>query len=238
MAEEFSEGVLHSASRRLVATADSAHVHGFAGNTGDGVDVVGIQGAVSIRDPPHLARARAHVGSRHVEAGTDVAFLRQLHREIASDQLELSRVVVVWIDLQGPFRSPVRDIDDGALVGHQGGQGLHLVLIGDRRIADAAFHWQAVLAVDGAPASEDPKFAPYVNGEADLEHGVARPDLAGDARLELHRSGGRLEHPVDAALERLALLFQNGPCNIPSLFMSSNPYSSMTTGRSAKSFGS
>ena len=210
MAKEFPEGVLHPAPRRLVAAADSAHVHGFASDTGDGVDVVGIQGPVGICDPSHLARARTHIGSRHVEAGADVAFLRQLHREIASDQLELGRVVVARIDLQSPLRSPVRNVDDSALVGHQGGQGFHLVLVGDWRIADAAFYRQEVLAVNGAPTGEDPKLAPYVNGEADLEHGVARPDLVGKARLEFHRGGGRREHPVDAALERLALLFQIG----------------------------
>ena len=64
------------------ASVDAALVDGLAGDAGGGVEVGVADGVgIGVGDPGHLPLARAHVGRRHVDPGSQETLLRQLDSE-------------------------------------------------------------------------------------------------------------------------------------------------------------
>ena len=124
MAEEFLERVEHTPTRGLHTSLDTPLAHGFAGDARDRVDIVGVQGTVSVRDPGHLARARAHVRGGHVFARADVTLLDEFLREATGDAFELELVVFARVYVETPLGPAKGHVDDRAFVGHRARRAL------------------------------------------------------------------------------------------------------------------
>ena len=101
----------------------------LAGDAGRGVDVGGVHPAVLVDDPGHLALAGAHVGGGDVLAGVDQVALAELEGEAAGDLLHLVLVPLARVDAQAALGAAERHLDEAALVGHQRGERLDLVLV-------------------------------------------------------------------------------------------------------------
>ena len=81
-------------------------------------------------------------------------------------------------ELHAALRAAEGDIHQRALVGHQRGQRLHLVLVDAGGVADAALGRQQMRTVRGAPAAEDVEHAVVEpHREVQLQHRIARLDL-------------------------------------------------------------
>ena len=199
--EELPEGVLHPPPRGLHPSPDAPLRHRLPRDARNRIDVVRVEHPVGVRDPGHLAGACPHVGRGHVQAGADVTLLRQLLGEPAGDALHLRLRVVPRIDAEPPLRPAEGGVHDRALVGHQGGQGLHVVLRDRGGEADAPLHGQPVLAVHGPPADEGLVAIPKLHEEADLIDTVADLDMFGEAGRQVERLRRPVKHPVDALLE-------------------------------------
>jgi len=142
-----------------------------------GVDVGGVHAVVLVGDPGHLALARAHVGGRHVLAGIDEIALDQLVGETPGDQLELVFLVFPRVDAEPALGAAEGRLDQRALVGHQGCQRLHLVLVHASGVADAALYRLHVLGMDGPVAGEGLDLAAQPHAEAHRVGRVADANL-------------------------------------------------------------
>jgi len=97
-------------------------------------------------------------------------------------------------DLDPALGAAEGDIDDRALVGHERGQRLDLVLVHHRRIADAALGRQLVLAVLRAPGLHhlDRSVVPFER-ESEVDDAVDRLDLLQDAARVVGQRCGAIE---------------------------------------------
>ncbi len=201
VAEELAERVLHPAPGGLDPALDAAGVQRLAGNAGRGVDVGGVHPLVLVDDPGHLALAGAHVGGGDVLAGVDQVALAQLVGEAAGDQLHLVLVPLARIDAEAALGAAERHLDQGALVGHQRGQRLDLVLVDAHREADAALDWLHVLGMHAAVAGESMDCAAQPHAEAHGIGGVADADLLLETGGKVHQPHRAVEHEVDGFAE-------------------------------------
>ncbi len=101
-------------------------------------------------------------------------------------------------------------VNNGALVGHQCRQGLDFILVDDGCVPDTALGWQAVIAVGGAPASEDLDTTADFNGKRHLDHALADFQSIANARIEIHDLDGMVDHVLDAFPKAHALLGKFG----------------------------
>ena len=154
MAEKLADDILDAAAGRFGAARDAALGYRLAGHAGNRVDVRGIELPVFVRHPGHLACAGSHVRRGHVAARADIAAVGELLGEAAGDPLELFRVVVSGADRQPALGAAERHVDERAFEGHQRRQRFDLLLVDMGRVANAALHGKAVLAVHRAPAAE------------------------------------------------------------------------------------
>jgi hypothetical protein len=202
VAEELPEGVLDAPSGGLNASGDAALGDRFSGDAGDGVDVVGEEGAVLVGDPGHFTAAGSHVGRRYVQARADVAFLCKLLREPPGDAFQLGLTELPGVDGQAALGAAEGDVDDGALVGHQRGQRLNVVLGHAGGVSDSTLHGQAMLAVDRPVAGKNMIAVAEFYEEANLVDVVARLDLIRQTRGKVQGGRGPIEHQVHAVPER------------------------------------
>ena len=187
----FPEHVVQSAAGRLGAPRDAPLRHGLARDASQGIDLIAADGLVRVRDPGHLAGARAEVGRRHVDRGSDEVLADQLVRVAPRDAFDLLGRVARRVDLDGALGAPVRDVDDRALVGHQRRQRHDLVLVHLGAVADAALDREPVVAVLGAPGT-DHRERPVALADREVEavDAVAALDLVEQAG-RLGAQGGR-----------------------------------------------
>ena len=201
VAEELAQHVLHAAAGRLHAARNTALGHRLPCDAGQRVDILGIELAVLVRHPGHLARAGADVGRGHVPARADVAAIGKLPREAARDLLELLLRVVVGADRKPALGATEGHVDERALEGHQRRQRLDLLLVDEGRVANAALHGQPVLAVHRAPAAEGPVLPAQAHREAKLDDRLALADGLHEVGRDIERASGAVEHPAHAGLE-------------------------------------
>ena len=101
---------------------------GLAGDAGRGVQVGVAHGVgVGVGDPGHLTLASTHVGGGYVDAGSQEGLLGQLNGEPTGDTFEFSIGVQFGVNANTGLAAAKGDVGTGALVGHQGCQGLDLV---------------------------------------------------------------------------------------------------------------
>ena len=116
---------------------NSTLVNGLSGDAGVRVEVLVADGLrIGVGDPAHLPLAGAHVRCGHVNARPQKALLREVKGKVAGNLLQLVLAKLLRVDLQARFGAAKRNVDDGALKGHQGGEGLHLVQADVHAVAD------------------------------------------------------------------------------------------------------
>merc|ERR1719336_1598041 len=139
LVDEVVEAVEHAAPSRTRAAVDTALVDGFSRDTGAGVHVRVSDGAgVGVRYPGHLPLSGPHVGGGNVDARPQEPLLGQLYGEPPCDVLQLVVAVLLVVDLDPSLAAAEGDVHTRALVGHQSGQGLHLVLAYVHGVPDAS----------------------------------------------------------------------------------------------------
>ncbi len=102
---------------------------------------------VRVRNPRHFALASAHVRSRNIDAGSQKSFFGKLDSETTSHPLKFVVRVDLGVDAKSGLSSAERDVNTGALVGHERGQGLDLVGANVQGITDAALAWGAMVGM-------------------------------------------------------------------------------------------
>ena len=129
LVDEVLQAVEDSPASGAGPTVDAALVDGFPSHAGRGVHVLVANSAgVGVGNPGHLPLPSAHVRCGHVNGGAQEALLGQLDGEPPGDELQLVVRVVLGVDLNAALAASEGDVHTGALVGHEGGQGLDLVL--------------------------------------------------------------------------------------------------------------
>ena len=139
VAEEFTQRVLHATTGGFDAALNAAVMQRFAGDAGEVINVFGVQVFVGVGNPGHFSLAGADIGRGHVGGRAEKTFADEFVRKPARNHFEFVTIIFGRVDEQRTFGAAKRHIDDGAFIGHQCGQRFHLVLIGIRRITDAAF---------------------------------------------------------------------------------------------------
>lgn len=91
----------------------------------------------------------------HVHARTQHVALDELGGVAAGDGLDLADTELTRVDFDASLCTSERDVDDGALVGHERGEGHHLLLINMLAVPDAALAGQTVVAVLNAESLND-----------------------------------------------------------------------------------
>ena len=201
VAEELTKDVLDATTGSLLASRNTALGHRLTRDASQRVDVRRAELPVLVRHPGHLARAGPDVRGRHVPARTDIAAIGKLLREAPCDQLELFLRVVFGTDREPALGAAEGHVDERTLEGHQCRQRLDLLLLDEGRVADAALHGEAVLAVHRAPAAEGLVAPPQAYREAQLDDRLALADGLHEVSRDAERTGGPVEHPAYAGLE-------------------------------------
>ena len=93
------------------------------------------------------------------------------------------------------INNPVRQIDDGALVGHERRQGANFILGHQLAIANASFERFCVLAMLGPPAVKDLLVISRFDGELNGVDGIARLDLLEEPLRQIECGSGFVELP-------------------------------------------
>ena len=201
LAQHLTEAKVDPAPGCLDTPPDPTLGDGLAGHAGERVDRPGVEGRVRIVDPRHLARARAVVRRRHVDARADEALLDQLGRVPPGGPLELFDRILLRVDLHTALGPAKRHVNDGTLVGHEGGERLDLILVDLGREPDPALDGQAVLAVLDPPPRDDFVAAAGPDGKLKRVHAVADLDLVEQPPRVIRERGRLLEVDVDRLKE-------------------------------------
>ena len=185
------ESVKHAATCGLSPSTDSSLRDRFAGDTGQGVKVAGVDGHVGIRNPGHFSFSRAVIRGRHVDARAYAVLLDQLMSVAPRDALHLLRGVFASIDLHRTLGSAKRHIDDRALVSHESRKSHDFVFVGVRAEANPPLDRQLVVAVLDAPRRNDLHAAVRIpKGELKVVNAVAILDLIQKTLGETGQRGG------------------------------------------------
>src|SRR5205823_3946905 len=116
------------------------------------VVAAGVQHRVGVVDPGHGAGVGVDVRGRDVHVGADV--VAQVGDVAAGDAAQHRLAQLLGVAGHAPLGAAEGDVGDGALPGHPGGQGAHLVEGDVGVVADAALARPADVAVQDAVAAE------------------------------------------------------------------------------------
>ncbi|GMS97804.1 hypothetical protein PENTCL1PPCAC_19979, partial [Pristionchus entomophagus] len=211
---EHLQSLPHSSSGGGGAPVDASRHYRLARDAGGGVLLLVADGlGVRVGDPGHLPLSGSHVRGGHVDAGAEEALLREFDGDATGDLLDLVLRVLLGVDLHSSLGSSEGHVHNRALVGHQGGQGLHLILADVHRVADASLGGGTVLGVLRSPGLDDLELAIVTaDGERDVEdlvHWLDGGENALDEVLLLGRGHGvRLELLDELGSEHLASLVE------------------------------
>ena len=113
-------------------------MNGLSGNAGRCIHVqVAHRVGVGIGDPRHLTFSSSHVRCGNIDAGSQESFLGKLDGESAGHAFKFVVRIDFRINAKSGFASSEGYVDAGALVCHEGGQGLDLVGADVERVTNA-----------------------------------------------------------------------------------------------------
>ena len=193
----FADHIEHPAAGGLDTAADPAVAHRLAGHAAERVELAGAEGGVGIGDPGHLAGAGAHVGGGDVEAGADEVLLDQLEDVAPGDPLQLAGGVGLGGDPHPALGAAEGHIHQGALPGHEGGEGLDLVGVHVGGVADTPLAGELVVAVLGPPGVDhlDRAVVP-LDGEGGVIDVAAGPQVREQGGLVLGEPSRAVEAEI------------------------------------------
>jgi hypothetical protein len=91
--------------------------------------------------PGHLAGTGAYVWARHVDCCSDGVLFGEADGVVAGELFDLSGGVVTGVDADASLCAAVGQVDDGALDGHETGEGFDLLDVHVLGVAGSAFGW-------------------------------------------------------------------------------------------------
>ena len=198
MAEELTQRILYAAARRFCAALNAACINWLARDTGRRVDIRRVHAAVLVRNPRHLALARAHVGRRDVLGWVDQIALRQLIGKAAGDKLKLVLVILARIDAKPAFGATERRLHKGALIRHQSRKRFYLVLVHTQRVANTSLHRLHMFAVNRTVSCKCLDLPAQTHTKAHCIGRVAHPDFLFQTRRQIHHRHCAVKHQVHA----------------------------------------
>jgi hypothetical protein len=203
--EELLQGDRHAQPCGLGPPRDSVERDGLSRHAGQGVHRLGGKTLVGVGDPSHLALAGPDVGRWDVHVGAEEALLQQLVGEAPRQPLEEADRFLARVDPDAALRPAEGHVHESALVGHERGQGHHLVLAHMGVVADPALGRSPMVAVLGAVGLHHPD-APVVaaHGEADAVDSVARPHVLEHAILDGRMARRPKDVPVHVPKEAVS----------------------------------
>lgn len=171
--QELADTVVDTETGGLVTAADTSLGDGLAGDTSSSVDILGVELAVGVHDPGHLAGAGSDIGGGDIDTGSNEVLLAELHGVAAGDALELGRGELLGVELDASLGTTEGNIDDGALVGHEGSQGLDLLEIDLVRETNTSLAGKAMAGVLGTVTlDDDVGVGVNLDGELDGQDGI------------------------------------------------------------------
>lgn len=171
--QELADTVVDTETGGLVTATDTSLGDGLAGDTSSGVDVLGVELAVGVHNPGHLAGTGSNIGGGDVNTGSDEVLLAELHGVATGDLLQLGGSELLGVELDTSLGTTEGNVDDSALEGHEGSQGLDLLeidLIGE---TDTTLGGKAMTGVLGTVTLNDNMgVVVELDGELDAEDRV------------------------------------------------------------------
>ena len=181
----------------LDTSTDAAGAHGLRGDTAERVHLAWTELGVGVGDPGHLPRTGSHIGRRHVQPRTNEVLAHQLEHVAPGDPLQLIRRVRLRIEADAPLGTTERNVHQRALVGHEGGERLHFLVVHRLGVPDAALAGELVMAVLRPPGVHHLDSAVVaLDGEAGVKEVLACLDVGEQGRIVGGESGRAVERPV------------------------------------------
>src|SRR5262249_7778581 len=118
VAKELAQGILYPSSGGFGAPMNTTLRHRFASDAGHALEFVGMQHAIGVGYPGHLALAGAHVRCRHIHRWPNKIFAHQFCGIAAGDAFEFLDLIGTRIQSDGALGAAKRDVDNGALESH------------------------------------------------------------------------------------------------------------------------
>ena len=86
--EAVDDSVKHAQAGRFASARDAVQRQRLAGDAGEVVDVVRVEGAIGVSDPGHFALASAVIGCWDIDRRSDEVVLIELDHETSGDPLD------------------------------------------------------------------------------------------------------------------------------------------------------
>merc|ERR1719282_249127 len=146
--DEVIQTVEDSSASGAGSAVDTSLVDGFASDTGSGVHV-GVPNSIGVcvSNPSHLPLTSAHIWGRNINTRSKESFLGKFDGKPPCDPLQLILAVLLGVNLDTSLASSEGDIYTGALVGHQGRQGLDLISTDVGGVSDTSLAGRSVVTV-------------------------------------------------------------------------------------------
>ena len=164
--------------------AYAAELHRLPGHATEGIQVVRTDLGIGIGDPGHFLGTGAEIGGWNIDPRPDVVLPHELEGVAPGDALEFSLGELVTRNPDATLGAAERHVHHGALVGHEGRERHGLFRVDVDVVADTALGRQLVLAVFRPPGVDRFQRAIIApERKAELDHGIALPDLAQERRM-------------------------------------------------------
>jgi hypothetical protein len=151
LVEELTGGVVNTESGGFSASLDTALLDVFSSAAALSIDVLlSLNVHVRVLDPRHDLLVGSHVGAKAIDGSTDESFLDQLHGVLAGHSLEFALRKSLGVNLDSSLGSTERNVGNGQLEGHEGGEGLDFLEIDVGRVAGASLDGELVGAMLGS----------------------------------------------------------------------------------------
>merc|ERR1719367_1191161 len=125
---------------------DTSLVNRFTRDTGASIHICVTNSiGISVSNPSHLSLASAHVRGRNINARSQESFLGKFDGKPPRDSLKFILAVLLGVNLDARLASSKGDVNTGALVGHQGRQGLDLVSTDVSGVSDTSFAGRSMM---------------------------------------------------------------------------------------------
>jgi len=154
--QEFSDTEEDTETSRFDSTFNTTLTQRFTGDTSGSVDiVVAVEDGVSILHPGHFSGTSTHIRSGDIDGSTNEVLSGQFQSVSSGQIFEFSGRVLAGVDLDTTLTTTVGEFDDGALQGHQAGEGFDFLKIDVFRVSGTTLNWESVMLVLGSVSGDE-----------------------------------------------------------------------------------
>lgn len=146
--QEFSDTEEDTETSRFNSSFDTTLTQRLTGDASSSVDiVVAVEDGVGILHPGHFSGTSTHIRAGDIDGSTDEVLSGQFQSVSSGQIFEFSGRVLAGVDLDTSLTTTVRKFDDGALQGHQAGEGFDFLKIDVFRVSGTTLNWESVVLV-------------------------------------------------------------------------------------------